>query len=49
MEYILFISVIVIAVVWLVGDGFWPAYSDGLQGMQDSLESMTEDGVVDGR
>lgn len=48
-EYILFISVIVIAVVWLVGDGFWPAYSDGLQGMQDSLESMTEDGVVDGR
>jgi hypothetical protein len=48
-EYILFISVIVIAIAWIAGDGFWPAYSQGLQSMQDSLEDMTSDGVVDGR
>ena len=45
----LLISVIVIAVVWIAGDGFWPRFSDGLQTMQDSLQSMTSDGVVDGR
>ena len=45
----LLISVLVIAAVWLAGDGFWLRFSDGLQTMQDSLQAMTSDGVVDGR
>ena len=48
-EYMLMISVIVIVMVWVTGDVFWPNYADGLDAMQGSLKDMVGDGVVDGR
>ena len=48
-EYVLFLSVITIATVWIAGDTFWPAFADGLDAMQGSMNDMVGDGVVDGR
>ena len=47
-EYMLVISVIVIAVVAIVYQYFFPQYGKGLDAMQNNIETMTEDGVVGG-